>query len=132
MMTLDNKLPLHRCRRRLKRRPVDELQHLITLNLKTYFVENNGRFRMPRLLVTTRPLETMNKVVQRLYRRGWVSIQTCNSISVHSYQNVLQHFTLLLGVKKLRKLLFSHFVHLLHYSRRADSRIQSNNQIQFT
>ena len=65
MMTLDNKLPLHRRRRKLKRRPVDQSQHLITLNLKTYFVENNGRFRMPRLLVTTRPLETMNMTEEK-------------------------------------------------------------------
>jgi hypothetical protein len=63
---MDNKLPLLRCRRKLKRRPADESEHLLTtINLKTFYVENNGRLRMPRLLVTTRPLETKNMTEEK-------------------------------------------------------------------
>jgi hypothetical protein len=62
-MIMDNKLPLHRCQRKLKERPVDESQHLlIMLNLKTFYdFENNERicrFRIPRLVMATSPKET--------------------------------------------------------------------------
>ncbi len=61
---MDNKLPLHQCRRKLKERPVDESYHLTTQNLKAFYVFVNNermcRFRIPRLVMVTSPKELEN------------------------------------------------------------------------